>query len=211
MAITASAKIIPKLIKDWEDGFVVVNTIRDRTAGIGVFKMKTSDLFYIIFNFISKLGVSVGEADFRLIDKEILQRVRLMPKGMKFYRGLFHSMDPRTSFVHFSAGERIRGKSSYSLRKMLSLAVLGIASFKKEVLWETLCFLAALFIVLVSFIFFNLGSHIGRVIWLIMAILVLFLGIAFLDSFLFISRQIASGRTSYRIKESIGIKQMERR
>jgi len=121
--------VIPKLIKEWENGKKVVNTLRVDTKDIGFFKKITSEIFYRILSFLSSVKINVGEADFRLIDREVLDKVNNLPETPKFYRGIVHWIGYEITYVRYTAEKRRYGKSSYSLQKMIDLARAGLTSF----------------------------------------------------------------------------------
>jgi polyisoprenyl-phosphate glycosyltransferase len=121
--------LIPKLVEKWEKGSKIVNTLRIDTKGIGFFKKITSNLFYKFFNYASSVKINTGEADFRLVDKDILSKINKLPESPKFYRGIVHTMGQKISYIEYAAAKRIYGKSSYSTKKMINLARAGITSF----------------------------------------------------------------------------------
>ncbi len=121
--------LIPKLISEWENGFDVVKTIRIFTEGVSVFKRITSTIFYFILNTFSGLNLRDGEADFRLVDRKVLDKINSMPESPKFYRGLFNWIGFRSTEVEYKAGARSYGKSSFTIKKMIELARLGLTSF----------------------------------------------------------------------------------
>ena len=122
-------KLIIKLIKEWEKGNKIVNTLRVDTKNIGFFKKITSNVFYKLLSFFSSVKINVGEADFRLIDREVLDKINNLPETPKFYRGIVHWIGYEIVYVPYTAEERKYGKSSYNLQKMTELARAGLTSF----------------------------------------------------------------------------------
>ncbi|OGH05257.1 MAG: hypothetical protein A2W22_01400 [Candidatus Levybacteria bacterium RBG_16_35_11] len=122
-------ELIPKLIKEWGKGNKIVNTLRINTENIGFFKKITSQVFYKILSYFSSVRINAGEADFRLIDKEVLTKINNLPETPKFYRGIMHWIGYEITYVKYTARERRYGKSSYNLQKMTELARAGLTSF----------------------------------------------------------------------------------
>jgi dolichol-phosphate mannosyltransferase len=121
--------LIPELVKKWEEGFDVVNTKRTQTKGESFFKGATSKCFYALINRISDIRLDPGSADFKLLDRRVVDELNKFPEKDKFYRGLISWVGFRTASVEYEAQQRNSGKSSYTLRKMLTLARVGITSF----------------------------------------------------------------------------------
>ncbi|TKC07180.1 glycosyltransferase family 2 protein [Pedobacter frigoris] len=120
--------VISKLIEKWNEGFHVVNTQRIDTNHISVFKRITSVFFYRIINFISKDKLIRNGADFRLLDKKVVDIVRKMNENEPFLRGMISWAGFSQTCISFEADKRLYGKSKYSLRKMVSLSLKGITS-----------------------------------------------------------------------------------
>lgn len=121
--------LIPVLLGKWEEGFQMVNTRREDHDSISKFKKATSRSFYKLTNSLSDVKVEPGVADYRLIDRVILDHLRNFSENYLFLRALFSWMGFRQATVDYKAGERFAGKSKYTLKKMVRLATTGITSF----------------------------------------------------------------------------------
>lgn len=121
--------LIPGLINKWEEGYEIVKTIRTQTEGVSYFKRLTSSVFYLLINTFSDLKLRDGEADFRLVDRKVLDMINQMPETPKFYRGLFNWIGFKSTEIEYRAGSRTQGKSSFTVKKMVELARLGLTSF----------------------------------------------------------------------------------
>lgn len=124
--------LIPRLIEKWQEGYDVVNTVRLATESAGFVKNFTSTLFYKVLNSLSDLNLRDGEADYRLISRRALDSLNALPETPKFYRGLINWIGYDVYRVEFKAQARQHGKSSYTLKKMLELARLGLTSFSMK-------------------------------------------------------------------------------
>ena len=60
-------ELVPELLKLWEDGFQIVQTVRTATEDASFFKNITSKAYYKIINSMSKVEITPGGSDFRLI------------------------------------------------------------------------------------------------------------------------------------------------
>ncbi len=122
-------ELLPQMIEEWQKGYDVVYTVRKDTQDAGLFKKITSCLFYKIFSFFSGLRLPEGTADFRLLDKKVCDVLTHMQEGNLFLRGMVFWMGFKQKAIDYEAQKRFKGESSYTLRKMVALAVLGATSF----------------------------------------------------------------------------------
>ena len=122
-------ELISQLITKWEHGFDIVSTIRKNVKNIRLFKKLTSSLFYKLINRISDTEIRENAADFRLLDRKVVDTFkRLNEKGM-FVRGLIGWLGYSQTHVEFVADERFAGESKYSVTKMVKFALDGIMAF----------------------------------------------------------------------------------
>ena len=121
--------LIPEMIARWKEGFDVVYTIRQDTEGLGFFKRFTASVFYRLINALTDTAIIPGTADFRLTDRKVVDCLILMKERSRFMRGLIAWTGFKQIGIPYVARGRYSGKSSYSLRRMLSFAVDGITSF----------------------------------------------------------------------------------
>lgn len=122
-------ELIPELIRLWKEGYEVVYTIRSETDGVSLFKRLSSKLFYKIIRKLFKVNLQEGAADFRLIDRKVVDAFNGLTERGRFIRALIPWLGFKSTAVHFSAEKRMHGQSKYSVRRMLQFAVDGIISF----------------------------------------------------------------------------------
>lgn len=144
--------IIPTLIQKWEEGFDVVYTIRLEQENLSFIKKSTSNLFYKLLNKLSTVQLEKGTADFRLLDKKVVNVFRDLKEADLFWRGLVKWMGFKQISIEYIPGERAFGKSKYTYKKMKDLAIKGITSFSTKPL--TIAIYIGLFSSLASFLFF---------------------------------------------------------
>ena len=122
-------ELIPEMVDKWLEGYEIVYTIRNDKKSTPFLKRKTARLFYRLLNLISNVCILNGTADFRLLDRSVVEIMRRMNEASPFYRGLI----PWTGFkqygLPYEPRKRLAGKSKYSFRKMCIFALGGITSF----------------------------------------------------------------------------------
>ncbi|TWH49140.1 glycosyltransferase family 2 protein [Sporomusa sp. KB1] len=123
--------MLPLLIKKWENGFEVVQTIRKDTQGVSWFKGFTSRMFYRTINAMSNIDMAEGGSDFRLLDRKVVDTFKNFKEKARFIRGIIGAMGYRRIQIEFVAPQRFAGKSKFSLKKMLNFALDGITAYSK--------------------------------------------------------------------------------
>lgn len=121
-------ELIPELIKLAESGYDVVIAQRMEQQGTS-FKNITSRIFYWLINKIGDTSIQAGAADFRLLKKNVVEAIRNMREYHRLLRGMVAWMGYRTVILPFHQPTRLRGKTKYSMRKMLRLAAHATFSF----------------------------------------------------------------------------------
>jgi dolichol-phosphate mannosyltransferase len=122
-------EVIPELVAEWQKGSRIVYTIRMDQKNITFFKKTTSRLFYKLLSFLSGVNLQSGMADFRLMDRLVVNSILQLPEEGLFLRGLVQWVGYPASSVKFQCRDRFSGVSRYTLKKMVKLAWTGITSF----------------------------------------------------------------------------------
>ena len=122
-------EIVPQLLRLWEDGNEIVITKRMATEDAGFFKNLTSSAYYKLINTMSKIEITPGGSDFRLMDRIAVDAFKEYRERARFIRGLISTLGFKVATVEFVAPPRFAGHSKYNLRKMLHFALDGITAF----------------------------------------------------------------------------------
>lgn len=122
--------LLAEMIENWENGFEIVFTLRKDESETRFFKRFTSNFFYKLMNYMSGLNLQKGAADFRLIDRKIIDIFKdQISEYHLFYRGLISWVGFKTKSIEYSPSPRHTGKTKYTFMKMLNFALNGITSF----------------------------------------------------------------------------------
>ena len=121
--------VVPALVRHWLDGADVVMTSREFGRSMGVMKRMATLGFYRLMNRISGLNLPPGAADFRLLDRRVVDVVTAFPERQKFMRGLVPWTGFQSALVEYEVGTRYAGEVKYSLAKLAQLAWNGVTSF----------------------------------------------------------------------------------
>lgn len=207
--------LIRILLEKWQEGFQIVYTTRKLTVDEPVFKKLCSRLFYRIINTFSETPIQPFGADFRLLDRSVVQSLNTLKERNRFLRGLIGWMGYSSIGITFTAEARVAGVSQYSTRKMLKLAIDGLMSFTAAPLHFFTCFglcisslsFLYVFYCIYAYFFTNLTIH-G---WTSILVAVLFLGgmqlisIGLIGEYIVYIYNETKGRPIYIIKDSLNI------
>lgn len=126
------ASFIPNLISAWEDGYQVVYTLRTEDKRLSWFKRKSSNTFYNVLDSISEIKLDKGAADFRLLDRQVVDVINTLGEADPFLRGLVKWVGFKQKGLEYTPEERFSGQSKYQFKQMLNLALRGITSFSER-------------------------------------------------------------------------------
>ncbi|WP_302680896.1 glycosyltransferase family 2 protein [uncultured Megasphaera sp.] len=122
-------ELIPEMISWWEKGYQDVSAKRRSRAGESFFKKWSSHAFYTILQKMSSVPMQRDVGDFRLLDKQCLNALRLMRESQRYTKGLFSWIGFEKKEVLFDRDARAAGKTKWNYWKLLNLGIEGITSF----------------------------------------------------------------------------------
>ncbi len=118
---------IDEFIEKYNDGYDIVYGVRNSRNTDGIFKKCTSQLFYSLMGGLGCKTIP-NHADYRLLSNKVLLVLEDYKETNVFLRGLIPELGFKSCMVYFDVYERAAGKSKYSLKKMMNLALDGITS-----------------------------------------------------------------------------------
>ena len=139
-------ELIAEFIARWEEGYDVVYGARADRSSDTAMKRTTAQLFYRIFNRVSDLDIPESAGDFRLMDRQVVEALKLLPERNRFMKGLFAWVGFRQIGVPYARPERAAGTSSMGYLRLWRFALDGITSFSTAPLrvWSVIGFVSAL-------------------------------------------------------------------
>lgn len=121
-------ELIPRMLDLWREGHDVVYAVR-RTRQESLALRWAYGLFYRLLRAVSDLDIPLDSGDFCLMDRKVISALQHMPERARFLRGLRTFVGFRQIGLEYDRPARARGRSKYTLRKLLGLAIDGIVSF----------------------------------------------------------------------------------
>lgn len=121
-------RCIPKMVKDYREGYDVVYGVKVSREADPALKRLSAQAFYKLQE---QLGVKTiyNHADFRFLSRRVVKELARYGEKNLFLRGIIPMIGYPSTTVDDVISERTAGKSKYTLKKMLGLALNGITSF----------------------------------------------------------------------------------
>ena len=119
---------IAEMALRFDEGYDVVNGVRNDRSSDTWFKRNSAQLFY---RQMKSLGVRTvyNSADFRLLSRRAAKALLGFRERNLYLRGIVPLMGFRTANVTYARRPRMAGETKYPLGKMVALAANGITSF----------------------------------------------------------------------------------
>lgn len=121
--------VVPLLIEKWLSGYDVVLAKRvDRTSD-SFMKRASAEMFYRLHNKISNPRIEENVGDFRLMSRQVVEEIKMLPERHLFMKGLLSWVGFDTAIVEYARADRVAGTSKFNGWKLWNLALEGITSF----------------------------------------------------------------------------------
>ena len=121
-------EVIGTMLARWREGNDVVYGVRRNRASDSLPKRLTADLYYRAHNYLSADKIPEHAGDFRLLDRKVVDVIRLMPERNRFMKGLFAWAGFRQAAVEYDRVPRGVGETKFNYWKLWTLALDGITS-----------------------------------------------------------------------------------
>jgi glycosyltransferase involved in cell wall biosynthesis len=150
-----------EMLTKWEEGYEVVYTRRKEDKKQSFKKRKSSAYFYKLLNSLSDIEIESGTADFRLLDRRVVEVFKKFKENEPFIRGLVKWLGFKQYAIDYIPDQRFSGASKYNLSKMRKLAIHGVTSLSIKPLHTAVylgfffSLLSLLYIPYVIYAFFN--------------------------------------------------------
>jgi dolichol-phosphate mannosyltransferase len=121
-------EVLGRLLTRWREGYEVVYAIRTQRKE-GLLKRACYACFYRLLRAVSDLDMPLDSGDFCLMDRQVVLALRRLPERQRFLRGLRAFAGFRQIGVRYERAARQAGRSKYSLRALMRLALDGLVGF----------------------------------------------------------------------------------
>ena len=210
-------EVIPKLVSEWEKGFLIVNARRRSRSGETKFKLMTANAFYTLFNYLTGTSAPKNVGDFKLIDRKVVDVLLKMPEKHRYIRGMVAWTGFKSICVDYDRAPRVSGETKYPLSKMLVFATNAVISFSSKPLRLTitvavLMFILGLFGISYALVKWIIGDPVRG--WTLMFVSLMMFGaiqnfiLAVLGEYISKIYETAKDRPSFVITEAVNIEEI---
>lgn len=122
-------ELLPEMISYWEQGYRDVCAKRSSRAGESFFKKWSSHAYYQILQRFSTIPIQPDVGDFRLLDRQCIEALKLMRESQRYTKGMFSWIGFEKKEILFDRDARAAGTTKWNYWKLFNLAIEGITSF----------------------------------------------------------------------------------
>ncbi len=107
-------EVILDLVDKWKEGYDVVYAQRIDRQGETKIRKLIDLTAYRVINFLSSVEIPVDTADFRLINRRVIEEIRKMPETNMFFRGMVSYVGFKQTAVRYHREAREADVSKYN-------------------------------------------------------------------------------------------------
>jgi len=122
-------ELIVEMVEKWRDGAKMVIAVRSDRGSDTTMKRFTANAFYKIIRGISDVPIPGNAGDFRLMDRVVVDALKVLPERTRFNKGLFAWLGFTQSVITYQRPARAAGTSKWRYWRLWNFALEGIFSF----------------------------------------------------------------------------------
>jgi len=122
-------ELIHNLVAKWREGYDVVYATRRARQGETWIKKLTANMFYHAIDQLSEVPIPKNTGDFRLLDRKVVDALKLLPERTRFMKGLFAWVGYRQIAIYYDREPRSAGVTKWNYWRLWNFALDGITSF----------------------------------------------------------------------------------
>lgn len=122
-------ELIPDLVEKWREGFDMVVAIRGDRSSDSFSKRVTANLFYRAIGRLGEVPIPANAGDFRLMDRRVVDALKLLPERTRFMKGLFAWMGFKQTTISYVRPQRAAGSGKWKAWQLWNFALDGVFSF----------------------------------------------------------------------------------
>jgi polyisoprenyl-phosphate glycosyltransferase len=117
------------MLQHWASGIDMVYAVRRDRSDEGALKRAGTKLFYRIMQGGSEVAIPQDAGDFRVMDRRVVEAIKALPERNRFMKGLYAWVGFSQIAVPFDVHDRAGGESTFSVGKLVGLALTGLTAF----------------------------------------------------------------------------------
>lgn len=122
-------QVIPQMLTAWEEGYDDVYGKRLSRGRESWLRRKLSMSYYRLLQRMAHVDILPNVGDFRLLDRRCIEVLKQLRETERYTKGLYCWIGFNKKEVPFETQDRVAGRSTWSYRQLIGLAIDGIMSF----------------------------------------------------------------------------------
>lgn len=119
--------VIPELVKNWEQGFLVTYGVRAKREESLIMRLARG-LYYRIIKKFAAAVIPLNSGEFLLADKKVIDSILAVDDQYPYIRGLIAQTGVKSASVPYTWVKRERGKSKNNFISLIDQAINGFVS-----------------------------------------------------------------------------------
>jgi len=121
-------ELISQFIEKWEQGYDMVYGIRNDRRSDTFLKRLTADMFYKIYNLMTRSPIPYNAGDYRLVDRKVIDAILSLKERNIFMKGVFGWTGFKSTGIKYIRQKRRAGVSKWNYWKLWNFALDGITA-----------------------------------------------------------------------------------
>lgn len=121
--------VIPQMLAAWEEGYDDVYGKRLSRGHESWLRRRLSLWYYRLLQRMAHVEILPNVGDFRLLDRRCVEELRRLREQERYTKGMYCWIGFKKKEIPFKTNDRVAGKSTWSYRQLIGLAIEGIMSF----------------------------------------------------------------------------------
>lgn len=208
-------EVVLEMIPHWLSGYAIVNGKRTSRDGDSWLKRKTATMFYSLINRMTKFELKDNVGDFKLIDRQVIDVINLLPEKVRFFKGISAWVGFSQIDIPYSRPPRKYGETRWNYIKLWNFALDGIVGFTSAPLkiWtyigfvvSSMSFTYGIFILVRSILFgVNIPGYSSIVVLLTFLLGIVLCGLGIVGEYVARIYEEVKGRPVYIIEDEIEV------
>lgn len=120
--------LISEFIEKWNEGYDMVYGIRIDRKSDTLLKRFTANMFYKIYNLLTKSPIPYNAGDYRLVDRKVINAILSLNEKNIFMKGIFGWTGFKSVGIKYIREKRSAGVSKWNYWKLWNFALDGITA-----------------------------------------------------------------------------------
>jgi len=125
-------ELIPEFVRQWEKGFDVVVGVLRKRRDYRILKTIGAKIAYWLIYMLSDCKIPSNATDFRLLDRKVVDALKLLREPDRYLRGLVHWIGFHRAYVPYDRAPRHGGRSTAGIWYSVGFAVNAILCFSAK-------------------------------------------------------------------------------